>query len=153
MIKCQQVCGNCTELFGHVNVDLLYQGQSSIEGFGLFTKVAIAPNRMIVPFTGMVGKPKSAGANVSDMLYLDVQKWITPKGVHRNVNHSCNPNATFIKWIRGEKDVVSIVALKRVAKHAEITVNYGAHHDFSTGHQLCNCGDANCVTIVKHKQG
>ncbi len=140
-------CETCRTTFKHLSQNELYQAESEIDGKGLFTSIAIAKDRMILPFTGHKCKPNAATASDGYALQLDSQTWITPKGIPRFVNHSCEPNAAFMKWKSRTKSLmVSIVALKDIAKGAEVCVSYGAHHDLSTGRQACHCKAPSCVT-------
>ena len=147
MEECLPECETCRAIFKHLSQDELYQADSKIAGKGLFTSITIAKDRMIVPFTGHRWKPNAATTSDGYTLQLDSKTWITPKGIPRYVNHSCEPNAAFMKWTsRTHSSMVSIVALKEIAKGAEVCVNYGAHHDLSTGRQVCHCNAPSCVT-------
>lgn len=147
MEECLLECETCRTTFKHLSQHELYQADSKIAGKGLFTSITIAEYSMIVPFTGHKWKPNAATTSDGYALQLDSQTWITPKGIPRYVNHSCEPNAAFMKWTsRTKSRMVSIVALKEIAKGAEVCVNYGAHHDLSTGRQACRCNTPSCVT-------
>jgi SET domain-containing protein len=146
MEECLSGCETCRTTFTHLS-HTLYQAESEIDGMGLFATITIAKDRMIIPFKGHKWKPNAATVSDGYALQLDSQTWITPIGIPRYVNHSCEPNAAFMKWTsRTQSPMVSIVALKEIAEGVEICVNYGAHHDLSTGRQACHCNAPSCVT-------
>jgi uncharacterized protein len=146
MEECPPGCVTCDSAFKHLSRGSLYQAKSEIAGQGLFACVPIAKGAMIIRFTGIERKLKPLTANDGYTLQLDSKTWITPRGIHRYVNHSCEPNAAFVKWTdRKQACMVSIVALKEIPKGAEILVHYGAHHDLAKGRQPCYCNAPHCV--------
>ena len=153
MEECPPGCEACVITFRHVPQSLLYNAESDIAGQGLFTDIPIAKGMMIMPFIGRKWKPKSSTESNGYALQVDSRTWISPNGIHRFVNHSCEPNAGFIKWTNHKKSpMVSIVALKNIARGAEICANYGEHHDLSTGCKTCRCNAPSCVTKNKKRK-
>ena len=149
MEECQRGCASCEKTFRHVPANQLRKSVSAIHGEGLFTNAPIAEGTMIKRFNGRKLK-QTATKSDGYTLQLDSQTWIDLIGNHRYVNHSCEPNAKFVKWTRRKKlSVVSIVALENISEGDEITVNYGDHHDLRTGQRLCRCNAPSCVTKIK----
>jgi len=150
MEKCSSPCNTCLTTFRHLPLSQLYHAASDIAGQGLFTKVPITKGMMIIRFQGRKSCPQAQSDGYA--LQLDSLTWIIPKGNHRFVNHSCEPNAAFTKWMDHKKLlIVSIVALKDIVAGGEVCVNYGVQHDLSTGRQTCHCNALGCV-IRKKKQ-
>ena len=147
MEQCPPGCPDCSSTFRHLSRGQLHEAESDIAGMGLSAKVTISGGQMIIPFKGCRSQPKTATNCDGYALQLDSRTWITPKGIPRYVNHSCEPNAAFMKWTNHRKQLmISIVALKEIPKGVEISVSYGEHHDPSTGRQKCNCRATSCVT-------
>lgn len=145
MEECSSGCNTCLETFRHLPLSALYHSVSAIAGRGLFTNVPIAKGMMITRFKGRKSRPAAEGNGLA--LQLDSKTWIIPSGRHKYVNHSCKPNAAFMKWTDFKKSlVVSIVALEDIVSGGEISVNYGAHHNLSTGLETCHCNATSCVT-------
>jgi SET domain-containing protein len=139
MEECPPGCDTCCQVFKHLPRHVLYDATSEIDGKGLFTAVPVAKGAMIVPFTGTKSIPNYGTASNGYTLEIHSKAWISPKGRHRYVNHNCQPNAEFVKWTNHRGFLmVSIVALKEIPKGAEICVNYGTHHDLSTGRLACH---------------
>ncbi|MCC6317801.1 MAG: SET domain-containing protein-lysine N-methyltransferase [Gemmatimonadaceae bacterium] len=60
-------------------------------------------------------------------------------------NHSCEPNAAF--------DGLNVVAMRRVRRGEEITLDYGAFLDEASEPFRCTCGAVSCRGLVKGSRG
>ncbi len=60
-------------------------------------------------------------------------------------NHSCNPNTAY----RG----LDVIALKKINKFEELTLDYGNFLDDSMLPFQCHCGSSNCRGIISGKAG
>lgn len=142
--KCSSPCDSCRKIFSHIAPHELYNDNSDIHGTGLFARCPILEGTMIAEFVGKKSDPET----ISNGFVLQLQeKWITPLGTHRFVNHSCEPNAMFQKWSDEKGDEkVSICALTDIPENAEVCVSYGREHHLSIGEMRCTCRSTQCVS-------
>jgi len=90
----------------------------------LFTGKALWAGQFIIQYRG-VKTENTAGPyvfEVSPHEFINAQN----RGLQQYVNHSCNPNCSFLKWVdKKGATQVSIVAKKDIPPNTELTVDYG----------------------------
>ena len=123
---------------------------STIEGKGLFTKVALRKRQKIGEFTGeritwKEGRIRAktqkwiAIVEVNNGLSIDAAR---EKTGFRFINHSCSPN-TFMRII-GER--AEFYTLRPIKAGTELTVDY--HPSHHNGTLPCSCGSHQCRLLI-----
>ena len=123
---------------------------STIEGKGLFTKVALRKRQKIGEFTGeritwREGRKRAttqqwiAIVEVNNGVSIDAAK---EKTGFRFINHSCSPN-TFMRVI-GER--AEFYALRPIKAGTELTVDYHPSHHNET--LRCTCKSHKCRQYI-----
>lgn len=76
-------------------------------------------------------------------LAVGYQAWIKPASgnLWRFINHSCNPNA----GLRGR----TVVALRRIKKGEEVTIDYSITEDDPYWRLHCHCTSKNCRGTIR----
>lgn len=92
----------------------VYVKKSPIHGKGLFANQLIAAGDII----GVI-KGRQTSENGPYVLWLSEKQAIEVTGVLRYINHSKKPNACYC-------DDLTVVALKDIRAHEEVTHDYGA---------------------------
>lgn len=70
--------------------------------------------------------------------YIDARN----KGnISRFINHSCEPNCIFQKWLSNDGYHMYLFALKDISKGEEFTYDY---HFFTKEKTICHCGSVKC---------
>lgn len=135
-------CGVCEAAFRHADINTLYDAyvQWLPCQKGLFTSKPLPSEAYVVQY---VGKPcANVVAGKRYTLKLSASKIIDAEGVgrHQFVNHSCQPNCRFTKWLNIQKELcVSIVTLRGINAQEELTVDYG------TSREPFNCKCPSCT--------
>jgi SET domain-containing protein len=106
---------------------------------------------------------RKSGGNIFLMeLYTNEKKqtenlYLDPRGIHGNncyyINHSCDPNAMFEKWIVEGETRIAVKTIKNINFQESITVNYNITVNNSVSKTVlmkCKCGSDNCKEIVQH---
>jgi hypothetical protein len=115
--------------FEQANRDL-YLDRSNIAGTGVFAARDFMPGETMGYWEGHIIKEDTRYS-----LTLDGTR-IEPTGVLRWLNHSCGPSAYFNgRWI---------IAIRKLRKETEITVDYLATERTLSHHFECNCGSCEC---------
>jgi SET domain-containing protein len=129
---------------------MLRIAKSSIQGKGLFTKVALRARQKIGEFTGerislrearkrAKGAKRIAIVEVSDTVALDGTR---RGGPFSFINHSCESNV-FIRIAYGRAE---FYARKNIDAGEELTCDYvDSHHD---GRLPCRCGSGKCRKFI-----
>ena len=129
---------------------MCYTSPSEIHGFGLFAGATISARNKIGSLSGILVSTASlpikfsrkASISIVELdngISLDARKF---KNDLCFINHSCNPNC----YMRIRGTGVEVYSLKRIAKHIELTMNYGeTHHE---GKLPCMCQGRNCQGAI-----
>lgn len=133
----RSTCEACEAAFRHVDIDTLYSANVLWLPCqkGLFTAKTLPSGTFVVQYTGKTS-PSVIGdryvLQLSNSCYIDAKGC----GIHQFVNHSCDPNCTFTKWldIQGNSSV-SIVTLRVIKANEELTVDYGTSREAF----ICQC--------------
>lgn len=131
-------CENCEAAFRHADIDTLYDAyvQWLPCQKGLFTSKPLPSEAYVVQYVGRLCSNVVAGSRY--VLELSKSRCIDAQGVgrHQFVNHSCQPNCRFTKWHNIRKELcVSIVTLRVINAHEELTVDYGTSRE----QFICKC--------------
>jgi SET domain-containing protein len=139
----------------------IYKKKSTVHGFGIFARMAIAQSTRIIEYVGekitkaeaerrgpklveYAKKHEQAGA-----VYIFVlnKKHDIDGHVEYNtakyINHSCAPNCE-VEIIRGR---IWIIALREIKKGEELFYNYGYDLDTYEEHP-CRCKSADCPNYI-----
>jgi hypothetical protein len=132
-------------------------GKSGIHGWGLFAKVPMRQDTMVVEFRGELLRRSAAetreakylaqGAdcyifNLDDDVVLDATKAGT---IARFTNHSCSPSLyTKILALEGELRL-AFFAREDIAPGQEMTYNYRFKAEEDEEKMMCHCGAPNCT--------
>jgi SET domain-containing protein len=91
-----------------------------------------------------------SGTKDSDNLYIDA------RGIHGNncfyINHSCDPNVIFEKWLVEGETRIAVRTIKDINFQDSITVNYNITVSNSipkTDLMKCKCGTKLCKDTVQ----
>ena len=122
-------------------------------GRGLFAAVSVQPGETIVMVEGRVVDYRvlwrREGSTFSaNCLRFGPSTYLDPgKGVGRYVNHSCHPNA----GIRKVGNRLVLFAAKRIAREAEITIDYSTTiGDDDVWTMRCKCGHRVCRRTIRN---
>ena len=91
---------------------LTYVGKSGIHGQGLFARIDIRKNTVIGTIQG-----KPCDRNGAHVIWLGDNQAFKVSCNLKYINHADNPNACYY-------DDLSVVALRKIKSHEEITHNY-----------------------------
>jgi histone-lysine N-methyltransferase SETD1 len=134
--------------------------RSHIHGWGLFTKVDLPKNSMIVEYMGETVRQciadkrergyETSGIGSCYMFRLDVQHIVDATTIGcmaRFMNHCCRPNA-YAKVINvdtelGPEKKIVVFANREIAAGDEITYDY--KFPVEDGSLRCTCGAPNCI--------
>lgn len=121
----------------------LYLGNSAIHNDGIFLNRAAKKGEIVGiikgPIVSKVNKSKRESNSLKDASRIGIKKdhWIEPVFPFNKINHSCNPNV-------GIKGTVTVVALKNINAHKEITLDYSTTEIDPLWGIKCQCKDKNC---------
>jgi len=125
----------------------VYVAKAGNLGKGIFAKKNIKKDEIIFVAKGTIKK----GGYSSDC-YTEGPNWVAlgkniwlssfPNNPLRYINHSCSPNA-------GLKGRVTVVAMKKIKKNEQITIDYSITEADPFWKMKCNCGQKNCRKIIK----
>ena len=140
--------------------DSLIVKRSHIHGWGLFTKVDISKNSMVVEYMGETIRQcvadkrereyERTGIGSCYMFRLDLLRIVDATTIGcmaRFMNHCCQPNA-YAKVINvdngcGLEKKIVIFAKRDIAAYEEITYDY--KFPVEDGSLRCTCGAPNCI--------
>ena len=104
--------------------------KSPVEGNGVFAKKSLNAGGRIAFFEG-----DPTPHITKHSLTLEGEN-IEPTGMLKNLNHSCAPNAYFLKrWLMAGRDI---------QEGDEITIDYALTEDSFSDPFPCNCGAETC---------
>lgn len=116
--------------------------KSKIEGVGFFAKIAFKAGDIVADYGSKiisVTEAEEIFANGSDYIlqvsnseFLDLHEEEA-----RFINHSCNPNAAFLK------EPGKLIALRDIVPGEEVTFDYSANEN-TYFKMKCLCGETNC---------
>lgn len=102
-------------------------GLTQRRGFGLFAKQRIPPNAFLIEYVGEVIDRQEyesrlkcvIAAQSGEFYFMHVLRGIFIDAVHygnesRFINHSCDPNTVFMKWIVGGQFRIGIYAIRDI---------------------------------------
>ncbi|PIN86663.1 hypothetical protein COV19_04080 [Candidatus Woesearchaeota archaeon CG10_big_fil_rev_8_21_14_0_10_44_13] len=121
--------------------------RSKIEGKGLFAAADIKKDEPILTVKGRIIKsyydPKWYNEGPR-WLSLREKVWIAPHSSNpwRYINQSCNPNA-------GLKGRTTVVAMRKIKKGEEITIDYSITECDPYWKMECLCGEKNCRGTIR----
>jgi len=133
--------------------------RSHIHGWGLFTKIDIFKNSMIIEYMGEVvnqaiadrreAEYELSGTGSCYMFRIDKHRIVDATSVGcmaRFMNHCCGPNA-YAKVVavdkNGQEPKIIVFAARDVAAGEEITYDY--KFPVEDGSLRCTCGALNCI--------
>ena len=134
--------------------------RSHIHGWGLFTKIELPKNSMIVEYMGEVVRQSVAdtrekqyeisGEGSCYMFRLDFERIVDATKIGsmaRFMNHSCQPNA-YAKIINvdteaGPDKKIMVFSSRDIKAGEEITYDY--KFQVEDGSLKCTCGAPNCI--------
>ena len=115
------------------NISIL---RSPVEGNGVFAKKRLNDGERIAFFEG-----DPTPHNTRHSLTLEGQN-IEPTGELKHLNHSCDPNAYFLKrWLIAGRDI---------KEGDEITIDYVLTEDSFSYPFPCNCRSENCRRHIQY---
>ena len=122
--------------------------KSKINGKGIILNQDVIQDEIIFRFSGKSIKNKAIpwhyGRNWLQVWYVE---WIipAPNAPWNYINHSCNPNVG-LKWRN------TIVAMQKIKKDEEVTMDYALSDTLPLWHMKCGCKSKNCRKVVKPYQ-
>jgi len=127
----------------------IYIGHSEIAGRGIFANTEFVRNETLFTVQGEI-RHDSYGPNYSvgsRWFGIDDRIWLAlpTKSYANYLNHSCNPTC-------GVKDQVVIVAMRRIQKGEEITLDYSTTEADPFWKMRCRCGKQDCRKIIRSIQ-
>lgn len=121
-------------------------GASEIHGRGLFADEDIGKGDKIQFIRGRIARktPRTPKESQAIANWIGVRKgiWIVPKPPFLYLNHSCEPNAAIV----GTR---LMIALRRIRKGEEITMDYSLTDCDPHWHLRCGCGAKRCRKHIR----
>lgn len=127
----------------------IYYKNSNIHGFGLFAKRNIKKGETVFIIKGKM--VNFVVKNIKDVFYgenwvgIRKNKWIDTSIPSVYLNHSCNPNC-------GISGSVTVVAIKKILKNEEVTIDYSIIEETDRWFMKCKCGYYKCRRKVRSIQ-
>lgn len=115
------------------------------KGFGLFAKQNYRKGTKIFIFHGTKIHDERRAWKLQCTLKLSAKTWVQPRSYGRYINHSCEPNA-------GVLNRDNIVAMRKIFRGEEITIDYSTTEDDEKWNMLCKCGSDTCRGTIKSVQ-
>ena len=114
----------------------IYIGDSAIHGRGMIAGRCFDPGE---PIWTLTGKPVFGAVTESGPNYIGLgpNVWIDPDLPLDHINHHCAPNAGF-----GRRR--QLLALRPIAPHEEVTIDYSTTEADSAWSMRCSCGAEGC---------
>ena len=126
-----------------------YIKESKIHGMGIFASKDILRGEIIGVIKGYIKNYIITNRKESffypDWIGLSKGRWIDPLPPFNLINHSCNPNA-------GIKGTKSVVAIKKIKKGEEISIDYSITEEDIFWKMKCDCKEKNCRKNIKSIQ-
>lgn len=124
--------------------------KSKIQGSGVFALVDIAADKKVFRFSERTiiirHRPGCHCSVCKRCIQIGKDRWLYPKrgSFGWNLNHNCDPAC----GMRGSY----IVALRRIRKGDEITIDYSTTNDDASWRMHCSCGSPDCRKTIKSVQ-
>jgi uncharacterized protein len=131
----------------------LYIAPTPLCGLGLFTARSWAAGSSVLrvqdpqylaqarPYAQLI----AMGYAYSELFQVGLDLFIPPYGALDDfTNHSCEPNC----GLRVDTCGFTMIALKDIAAHQELTYDYSTHQEHPQDHMLCSCGARLCRRII-----
>jgi len=121
--------------------------KSTQKGTGVFTKISIPANAVILEFTGDIIPKEQTTFQPSDVLQVGSNRVIGPSGaIDDFINHSCNPNC--LVYIVGNR--AFLYSLYEIPVNSELTFDYSTSSTdlISEWRMDCKCGSYNCRKTI-----
>jgi len=118
----------------------IYIGRSAIHGAGMIAGRRFEAGETVWQLTG---KPVFGAVTESGPNYIGIgpDVWIDPDLPFDHINHHCAPNAAFGQRRR-------LVALRPIAPHEEITMDYSTTEADAAWAMACSCGAESCRKML-----
>lgn len=121
--------------------DKLVVKTSRKHGLGLFSRIPLEPNELIIVFGGYIDtKPSFDGyfLEVIPGFYLNNSLTNPKEDVSNFLNHSCDPNAEI-------RNIICVHTMGNILVSNEITIDYFKGHDLAKFPDFrCQCGSPHC---------
>lgn len=118
-------CGECRKTFKHQEMVHAKPVPWLPGQMGLFPKKDVPKEQFITEYCGKHSRNSGGGSwivQIATNHYVDAKD----QGEHQFINHSCEPNCEFRKWIDWDGNHrLSIYTKRKIAKDEELTVDYG----------------------------
>jgi uncharacterized protein len=131
----------------------LYLASTPFCGLGLFTARPWPAGSVVLgvedPLYFAEARPyaqlRAMGYTYSELFQIAPDLFIPPYGALDDfTNHSCEPNC----GLRVDASGFTMVALKDIAAHQELTYDYSTHQEHPQDHMVCSCGAPSCRGII-----
>lgn len=127
----------------------IYHKESKIHGSGVFAIKDIKKGEIICIIKGekkyKINKNKKDALSNPDWVGFKKNFWIDPYLPYKFLNHSCSPNSA----IKGN---VTLIAIKKIKKNEEITIDYSIIEADPRWEMKCSCNKSNCRGIIRSIQ-
>lgn len=112
-------------------------------GLGLFAARAFAAGERILDFVGPERiDPRDGSPTESNLLQLDVGRYLLPNPPGLFVNHSCAPNAALI-------GALTLVATRPIAPYEEVSFDYSTSMLEDPWRMACACKEPGCRGVIE----
>eukprot|EP00090_Calanus_glacialis_P025555 TRINITY_DN39983_c0_g1_i1.p1 TRINITY_DN39983_c0_g1~~TRINITY_DN39983_c0_g1_i1.p1 ORF type:complete len:563 (-),score=153.26 TRINITY_DN39983_c0_g1_i1:63-1751(-) len=133
------------------------------KGWGVRAQNTLQENQYVLEYTGEVVDEDTFEHRMKTRYKLDKHHYCMALGgglyidAHRTgsecrfVNHSCEPNATMVKWSVGGLSKMALFTTRKIKIGEEITYDYNFENYNSLQGQVCKCGSKSCRGIIGAK--
>jgi hypothetical protein len=139
---------------------VIVMGRSSIHGIGLFTIAEYKKGDFVIEYAGELirtpvadireAKYELSGFRGSTYLFKVNEEYIVDATMKSNrarfINHSCDPNMEAVVVSVRERDLVVLVATRRIPPYAELTFNYQLPLEETK--VTCLCRSWRCLGVI-----
>ena len=127
----------------------IYVKKTLAKGWGLFARRAFRKNETLFVIKGSLVTETYDSRYRKGARWISIgsKKWLNPFP-HNGLwflNHSCRPNA-------GRKGIHRIVAMKKIGKDDEITLDYSTTEEDPFWKMKCRCHEKTCRKILRSIQ-
>lgn len=142
-------CGN-----RHFKPVKLYESLTLHKGWGVKAGQDIKSGDFIIEYVGEVIDDEEEERRLNEyyksneksfyIMQSDTDTYIDARNkgnISRFINHSCEPNCIFQKWLSSDGYHMYLFALKDINKGEELTYDY---HFFTKEKTICHCGSTKC---------
>lgn len=131
----------------------LYIAPTPFCGLGLFSVRSWTPGSTVLrvhdphymSHARSYAQLKAMGYAYSELFQIGPDLFIPPYGALDDfTNHSCDPNC----GLRVDSSGFTMIALKHIEAHQELTYDYSTHQEHPQDHMICTCGTASCRGVI-----